>query len=341
VEGNLNSAPANTTITISRSEPLTDTATEMFENGAAVTVEGSDGSVYTATAGGNGAYSFGVLPLDSTKTYRLNIKTMDGSQYLSAYVPVISNPPIDSVNVTYDANGATLNVNTHDIPRKTGYYEWSYIETWEYHSAEESEYIYVQDSGVVSRAPAQEIFTCYESNPSSAINIYSTAKLSQDVVYENPLLTIPRGDQRLSVEYSLLVNQYAITDSAFFYLQIMKTNTDNLGSIFDPLPSSLTGGNIHCVNNPAEQVIGYVNASGFQQLRIFVTEPPGWGYTLECPEKDTLLPGEDAKDFGGGNPLYTPVMGGGSPGSNFVSNLSSCVNCLTQGGTTTKPPFWP
>lgn len=343
VEGNLNTAPAPTTITLSRTEPLSDTASEIFESGATVYVEGSDGFVDSVTSSGNGAYNFGALPLNSSVTYRLEIRTPDGNDYLSEYVPVIPNPPIDSVNATFDATGAHLLVNTHNPNNNTHYYMWSYVETWEYHSAEESFYIYQNYGVFVPRTPAQFNYTCYRSQSSTNLLIYSSAKLSQDVVSDFQLLFIPQGDQRLSVEYSLLVNQYALGDSAFDYLQLMQSNTENLGSIFDPLPSSLTG-NIRCVTNPSLQVVGYVNASGFQSTRIFVARPAYWEYEFQCPQPDTTLSADTdlVRNFCcGSSSNYTPISEALPPGSGWISNLTSCVDCTAQGGTTTKPPFWP
>lgn len=342
VEGNLNTAPAPTTITLSRTEPLTDTASQIFENGASVAVECSDGTTDPAVFGGNGTYNFGALPLDSTKTYRLSIQTTDGNQYYSKYVPVISNPPIDSINVTFDGGGAHFFANTHNPAGNTRYYMWSYTETWEFHSAEQSLYIYQGDT-VGLRTAAQQIYTCWRGQASTDLLIYSTAKLAQDVVSEFPLLTIPQGDQRLSVEYSLLVNQYALGDSAFDYLQLMQSNTESLGSIFDPLPSSLTG-NIYCATTPSLQVVGYVNASAVQTTRIFVTRPAYWQYFFACDLPDTTLSGAPAaleRNFSGPAPLYTPVITPNPPAVGWVSNLTSCVSCIAMGGTTTKPPFWP
>jgi hypothetical protein len=200
VAGNLNSAPAATIINLSRSIKLSDTSTMQYENGATVTVEGSDGTSYPSTFASGGNYNFGVLQLDSTIKYRLNIRTADGNQYLSQYVAVIPCPPIDSVNITYDNAGGHLLVNTHNPLKNTRNYLWSYQETWEFHAAEYSYFIYKPDSGIIPRTPAEQIYTCWDSDASTNILIYSTAKLSADIVRGFQLNLIPLGDIRLSVE---------------------------------------------------------------------------------------------------------------------------------------------
>ncbi len=69
--------------------------------------------------------------------------------------------------------------------------------------------------------------------------------------------------------YSILVKQYALTPDAFNFYQNLKTNTEQLGSIFDAQPSEISG-NIHNVNNANEPVIGYMSITNVQSLRIFV-----------------------------------------------------------------------
>jgi len=215
VEGNLNSGSVPTNIVLSRTIPLSDTALEVYENTAEVTVEGSDGTSFASTAlDSAGIYAFGILTLDNTKTYRLNIKTADGNQYLSDYVRVITTPPIDSVTNNELGDGVHVYMNTHNPANNTRYYLWSYVETWQYHSAEESFYKYVRDSeAVLPRLPGEEIYTCWGSDYSTSILLYSTAKLGQDVVSQAPLLLIPRNSDKLMVEYSVIVTQYGLSDS--------------------------------------------------------------------------------------------------------------------------------
>jgi len=59
--------------------------------------------------------------------------------------------------------------------------------------------------------------------------------------------------------YSIEVTQYALTPEAFTYWELLKKNTEQLGSIFDASPSSsLT--NIAAINSK-DLVIGYVSVS--------------------------------------------------------------------------------
>jgi hypothetical protein len=83
--------------------------------------------------------------------------------------------------------------------------------------------------------------------------------------------------QQLSVLYSIFVRQYALTEDGYNFLSLMQSNTESLGTIFDPQPSQLKG-NIQCLTNPNEPVVGYVSAGTVQQQRIFISRnqlPPG------------------------------------------------------------------
>ena len=58
----------------------------------------------------------------------------------------------------------------------------------------------------------------------------------------------------------------------------LKKNTEQLGSIFDALPSQING-NIHSATNPSEPVIGYISVGNVSSQRIFITKqqlPSSW-----------------------------------------------------------------
>jgi hypothetical protein len=82
----------------------------------------------------------------------------------------------------------------------------------------------------------------------------STEKLTSDIVYL-PVQYIEPHSEKLSVLYSINLKQYAISNDNYLFLQKMKKNTEQLGTIFDPQPSEISG-NIHCLTDPNELVIG-------------------------------------------------------------------------------------
>jgi len=336
-----------TRITLSRTIPLSDTSTPKPENNAQVQVEGDDNTTYPLIQSATGTYAADTLPLNPAAKYRLRIHTTGGKDYLSDYVPFRSTPAIDSISWAIVGNEVDIYANTHDPSNTTRYYLWDYQETWQYFSAEYSLGKYVTPPpSVINRPDSEQVYTCWGYGISTALLLGSTAKLAQDVVYRNLLTRIPGGSLRLSYKYSILVRQYALTEDAFNYLTLMQKNSESLGSIFDAQPTQLKG-NIHCLNTPAEQVIGYISAGTLQQERIYIdyTQIPfDLRNIFRCLEDDRIVTLDSlAYYFGSG--IYTPLSAhynmrtGQIDG--WTGNETGCVDCRARGGTTVKPSFWP
>jgi Domain of unknown function (DUF4249) len=338
--------------TLSRTLPLPGDSTIPKETGASVEVEGSDNSSISLIEQGNGRYSSVDTPmLNASVRYRLRIHTSEGEDYLSDFAPFRPSPPIDSINWINGPTGLTIYANTHDPANATRYYEWNFVETWEYRSAQQADYEFDTTTNEVIRRPdSGQIYVCWHTDTASNILLGTSIKLAQDVISMQPLQTLTENGWQVSVLYSVLVYQWALTDSAYNYANIMKTNTESLGSIFDVQPSILVG-NIHCLTKTTEQVLGYISAGTIQQQRIWIynTQVPLWQYSYSCPEADSVVPlisvdslkAVRAFLMGDEIPLDPHI----TPPSIFVdgwtSNFAFCIDCRTQGGTNIRPSYWP
>jgi hypothetical protein len=347
VEGYISGNTA-TQFTLSQSIPLPGDSTIPTEDGATVQVEGNDNTVYPLKGQGNGVYSsVDTLAFNPQVQYRLRIGRSNGEQYLSSFVQYKVTPAFDSVSWVNTGGAVQIYANSHDPGNNTRYYQWTYNETWEYRSAEESLYMFVDGSppAVVARPDSLEIYTCWRNGASTSLLLGNTTKLAQDVVYEAPLVLIPPDNVKLSILYTILVKQYALTAQGYNFLSIMQKNTESLGSIFDLLPSG-TVSNIQCLTNSKEEVIGWVSAGTVQQQRIWIArDQVKSNYVFQCSQPDTVLPQDSAsieKNFGGYG-LFMPIFFWPPPGSKvgWDANYSGCIDCRLQGGTTTKPAFWP
>jgi hypothetical protein len=283
VEGVINTGPGETKIKLSRSLQLgAEKGAAAPELKAQLQVEGSDETMYPLTEKGEGVYVTGGLNLAAAVQYRLRITTAAGKDYLSDFTAVKKTPPIDSINWRREANGLQLYVNAHDPQNNTRYYQWDYEETWEYLSAADAGYKW-ENGMVVERAPDEHTYRCWGQAGATSLLLGSSAKLSQDIIYLSPLVFIPPASIKLSHRYSILVRQYALSRQAYEFLQMMKKNTETTGSFFDPQPSALKG-NIRCLSNPDEPVIGYISACDVIEKRIFIagSEIDNWGYQVLC-----------------------------------------------------------
>jgi len=337
VEGVLNPGPKPAVIRLTRTFKLDQDATVKTEDNAQLMVEGKDNTISSFLSTGNGNYVSGNLNLIANHEYRLRIKTVDGKEYLSDYVKAKITPHIDSIGWDKNNVGVQIYINTKDLSNVTRYYRWDYEETWEIHSHLPTFYIY--ENGVIRQRlfPQEDVSICWKQNISSNILLGNSIRLLDDIIYKGPVRLISQAEDRLSVRYSILVRQYALEQGAYDFFELLKKNTENIGSLFSPQPSELRG-NIHCISNPAEYVIGYVTASTIEEKRTFISaaEVFPWWFNMICPSVD--VPGNrDSINYAvnvlGLVPAYyiIPI---------YVFSTPECVDCTKRGGSTIRPVFW-
>lgn len=352
VEGVINTGSDSTIFKLSRTVDLSGNK-GVPELNAGVTIENDQnaGLVYNLNEMGNGKYASVGLNIVATAKYRVRIKTNDGREYLSDFVTPEPTPVIDSVGFNVKGDNLQIYVNTHDPNNKTKYYRWDYEETWQFHAKYASAYI-SNGTELVPRTPDQNIYYCFAGRISSNINLGSSAKLTEDKIYQNLLTLIPSTSEKIGLKYSILVRQYALTKDAFAFWQNLKKNTEQLGSIFDAQPSEIPG-NIHCLSNPSEPVIGYISACLVQTKRIYISNrelPRTWAtvYPYSCAQDSNYYvhPLTGHNDVADLIPLPSisivtiPFFFPGSPKpAGFFSTSFECGDCSIRG--ITKPPaFW-
>lgn len=345
VEGYISGNSA-TQFKLSRTIPLPGDSALPRVTGATVEVEGTDGSVYPLKDISNGAYSdSNALPLTTDVQYRLRIRTPNGDEYLSDPVPFKRTPPIDSVNFLQNSDySVNIYVNTHGPTNKTRYYQWNWDQTFEYHSAEESLYYWDKTlDSVILRPDTAQVFRCWLSALSGNIVVDNSTKLAQDVIYRQKLNTIPPNDVQLSVLYTMLVRQYALTQDGYNFLSLMQHNTESLGSIFDAQPSALKS-NIHCLTRPSEEVIGFVSAGTVQQYRLWISREQILNtFDYRCDQDDGFIAKGDQRNyliyFGS---TYSPITSANENSTfGYTINETECLVCTSHGGTNHAPPYWP
>ena len=188
--------------------------------------------------------------------------------------------------------------------------------------------------------------------------MYKTTSLSQDVVSNFRVRQIIAPSSLLYSRYSILVQQYALTKEEFAYWELLRKNTESIGSLFDPQPVQLTG-NLHCLSKPDELVLGFVSAHSISEQRLFIARaelPGNWqvlnGYE-DCMPPDTMLVIPKPRPRVLPNPFdilnsyfaagqYLPIAPlynfGTTVGYTFKSK--DCIDCRTRGAEV-KPSFWP
>jgi len=356
VEGTITAGQDSTIFNISRSVNVSNQSTHSPEDNAVVTVEGDQGVSYSLSETDSGRYVAAPLNLDNAHKYRLKIVTANGQLYISDFQAVTKTPLMDTLAYDITGNGLNIYASTHDPSGNTRYYRWDYTETYRYISPLLSRYKYqfsVFDSlESVPRTPAEQIDTCYVTLNSSAIIINSTAALSKAIVNKQTIIPVPKESEKIFHRYSIVVRQYGLTQDAYNFWQNMRSNTQNIGTIFDPQPSQVAT-NIHCTSDPSLPVLGYVSVSTVSEKRIFIdrTELPVWPY----PEPNGckaygycwFLAEQPPAEFSSGAVIPFDVIKRGTcgipalPGWDVPVAGYECADCRFHlGGKTHKPAFW-
>jgi hypothetical protein len=339
-----------TTVKLSYTRSLT-TTTAPVEAKATVRIQDDAGASYPLTEQAAGTYTSAALTLDAARRYQLRVRTAAGREYASDLVAGKLAPPIDRLYWAQERNGVQLYLDAHDATNATRYYRWTFQETWQFKTPYYSEYELVNGAMVFRTADIQ---TCWRSEASTDITLGSTARLSQDIVSKYPLLLRPGNSDRFGIKYSLLVQQYAQSAEEYTYWEKLKKNTESLGTLFDPLPTQLTG-NVHSLTDANELVVGYVGASSMTERRLFIDRtdfPAGTsfltGYEGLCQVPDTVLLSAQGGLAGGFTREYLPLYPAywQNPRTlvvtlvGYVRGQTLCADCRLR-GTTVKPSFWP
>ncbi|UOQ66606.1 DUF4249 domain-containing protein [Hymenobacter volaticus] len=352
VDGFINSNGI-TTINLSRTYDISASTTPPKEIKATLYIEEENGVRNALRETSQGTYTSNNLVLNPAKRYRLHINTATGKEYVSDFSTAKTTPPIDKVTWQAVNTGLNIYVNSHDDTNATQYYRWEYDETWEitppYTPSIEYKNSRIQDITV----PYSRI--CWVSAKSADIKISNTTRLSQDIVSNFLIHSLTTTASQLNTTYSILVKQYAQTADEYMYWELLRKNTENIGTLFDPLPAQLTG-NVHCLDDETELALGFVGVHSVAEKRIFIRRselPRNWfvqtGYE-SCLPPDTVFlfkpvpPPPVAQillgNFGGPNYLpIEPVYDNGFV-VGYLAKSRDCIDCRTR-GTSVKPSFWP
>ena len=360
VNGFINSQGV-TTIQLTRSLALTDTGLPTPESRASVAIQSAGGQRFALaeSPAGSGLYTSASLNLNPTLTYQLRLTTSTGREYASDLSPVRVAPPIDQVYWRYERDGVQLYADAHDPAGNTIYYRWKYAQTWQFTSAYQSRYQFNSNTQQIELR-REDIYHCWQTTTTSPIVQTSTARLSQDVAKDVPLVFLAANAAELRFKYSILVQLLAQTKEEYDYWEALKKNTESLGSINDPLPTQLTG-NVHCLSDNSEPTLGFVGVHSVNERRIFISnlDVPQLrnvrsltGYedcttTIQedrCPPRQGCNPPGVTYVFD--TPVYLPYATNCDTSKcNYLTARyyygakAACVDCRLR-GTNVQPSFW-
>jgi len=350
IEGFINTGNDSTIIKISKTVKLA-ASTKTPEKGATVFVENDGGTTYALPEIKDGVYSLPRLNADPTKKYRLRIRTKANKDYVSDFVENKITPPITEVG--YGITNDNLNIYVTadaDATGNSGYYQYTYVETYHYQSAWRAEF--KKTPAIVPLQKGEYATDCWRTLPSTNIGLHSTKNLNIDKVNHNIVVTMPSTSVKIGVRYSIIVTQNVLTKKGYDFWSAVRKNTEQIGGIFDSQPSQLYG-NIHAVANPNELVLGFISAGTTSYKRIFIDRaqlPANWQPNVlsqnnQCPLNEYLFTRNGINEvmIYITNGTYYPVTGvykDGLPAGYSGTPALKCVDCKAEGGSDKEPSFW-
>jgi hypothetical protein len=266
--------------------------------------------------------------------YALDIKTTDNKHFRSAFVAPLYSPEIDTVTYRVNSdNSIDIYVSTHDPGNQTNCYMWDFDEVWEYRSKLFESHRYDPMTGRFSIPQSLDGLNrhyCWASDYSKTLNVATSEKYTNAAIINQKIHTLQPGTSRYSYLYSILVRQYGLDKDTYLYFENSQKNLDAGGSLFAPQPSEMPG-NIQCLSDPGETVIGYIFASKATTYRTYINMTQ---LSLDRFEDYTNCNATEAPDdrtafnmgLGFSNNQYVPIR---------------CLDCTQRGGTKNKPAYWP
>lgn len=299
-----------------------------------------------------GIYHVETGELDANTEYRLRI-VLDGKEYASEFLKPVFTPPVSGIDSYKKEKGEPIQIllSTQGDPSGSPYYKWEYEEIWEVHPPLYAN-AYLEDPPWGTPIISSEYnghtpyYYAWKYARSNSIYVGNTSAHSENRIEKLKLFEVEPDDDRFMSLYYINVRQNSLRRESYEYFSQLKTDMEEIGSIFAPVPSELKG-NITCTSDPDIPVIGYVEVSTTTEIKVFI-ENNG---LYEIPRNDNcyILTTGSINDFSGAeemglNPheftiyLYFPESI--PPVISYA--IKKCVDCrYIPGATKIKPDFWP
>ncbi len=313
------------------------------ERDATVAVEDEDGNRYSFYQGRykRGRYYSGTGQFvgEAGKKYRIHITTKEGKEFRSDWEYMKPSPGISDLYYEYEeylddnnekVQGIRIYLDTEDTDNETRYYRFEWEETWEYTTP-------------LLHPNNAAIEFCYRDDSSGLLQLARTDNLTSDRLNKHEVVFVSNSTNRLGRTYSINVKQYALHLDAYEFFDHVINVNQNMGTLFDPIPVSVRG-NISCITDPNEPVLGYFTASGVSEKRLMVHRedlpkslyvPSGYEF---CETIYVQEPEEWTNYIEEGWIYYAQYYDRGILTTMMV-NATSCYDCTTL-GYTKKPDYW-
>jgi len=283
------------------------------------------------------------------RMYKLELQSPEGKTYESDFETLKEPVGIQSVyaEVEYETSqtipnevpGYQFYIDTQIAKSDSTFLLWSMNETYQY----ESDYLifnsYSNDGILRTVFNSDSLKTCWKTSKVYPFFVESTTGLAEPRFTRYPLHFVDTKTRRLSIRYSLFINQYSISEKAFQYWNGVKIQNTEVGDLYTRQPYQLRG-NINNVNDENELVLGFFMVAGAAQKRIFVDKPnatiPMYYPVCELSQVDYELYGWMFVGPPPDEPLFVTED---ATGRRALPD-QKCIDCTLSDGKLEKPDFW-
>ncbi len=338
VEGLLTDQPGINTIKLSISSALRMKEFTKPLVGSNVWISDNFENIYNLQETDDGTYVTNPAEFQGTagRLYVLHIKTngaFNNYTYESYPMEMKPVPSIDSIYFERNIirpfssffglkhEGCQIYFNSFDPTNSCNYFRWDYCETWEFHLPYD----------VINNV-------CWITNYSSTIHIKNTSILEESRISRYPLQYISDETDRLKVKYSILLNQYSLNEDEFTYWEKLQNLAEEIGTLYDIIPSTVPG-NMNCIEDPNEQVLGYFSVSALYSKRFFIDEYFSGIVDLYVTCPYATIPGTGPIEFLDSQYWIIADHTNDVPPYRIITDKKGCADCTVR-GTTIKPDFW-
>jgi Domain of unknown function (DUF4249) len=280
-------------------------------------------------------------------SFKVEILTPDGVNIESDFDKMNECPEIDTIyfirkEIPTNLSGRIIKGLQFYLDLDAGnltsyFFRWEAIETWEYHVPFPRQWYY---DGTVHHIspPDYSRMVCWSTDTVKSIYTLSTQGLTENRYSMLPLHFVDNYSPRLMYGYSLFINQFALSEAAYSFWDQLRINNSEQGGLYEKQPLSIAG-NLHNNTDPDQEVLGFFGASSVKSRRIFIShiddiEIHQFIYcrpdTLRVGGLRAILPSE-----------YPAFLDGNEVSYSLIRLSRYCVDCMSLGGTTSKPDFWP
>jgi hypothetical protein len=207
------------------------------------------------------------------------------------------NPGFDALNIYVDARGVS-DESTLLRWRTTGVYEMRAFPE-RHQKSTINGYIpdplpcsgYVANGLNISKVSECECCQCWLYEYSSGVNISDNLNIHDAVFNKVNIGKIPITSMRFYTRYHLEVEQLSLSDDIYDFWKLVRIQENSSGNIFQPNAVKIRG-NVKCVSDPNEEVLGIFSVSGVVRTSIFIDQAQ---IPYSIPAIDTLA--ADCRDF--------------------------------------------